>query len=260
MKNLAAILLFLFSIFSQSASSKNVLIVLSGVDHITDPQGKKHSSGFWLEEFSVPYETFKKAGLDITLATPQGNTPTMDASSAATDKEGQPLYFSSKEELAHALKIKKESIDHSEIKSLAKLLEEKQLDHFDAVFFPGGHAPMEDLVNSKEVGQLLKYFHEKGKTTALVCHAPAAILSTATVGNFLYKGYRVTSFTNTEEKGSELGKYLKITPENALKKAGAVFKRGSDWNSFIVEDRELITGQNPASSKAIAEAVLLKLK
>lgn len=239
--------------------SKNVLVVLTGVDYITGKDGKRHKTGYWLEEFSVPYKAMVETGIKVTVATPNGNRPVADPSSVATDKDGKPIYWSSKEEYFEALKIKAEVLDKGKIESLA-VLNKKGLDGFDAIFFPGGHAPMEDLVVDANVGKALRYFHTENKPTALVCHGPIAILSTVDGDDFPYRGYKVTAFSNSEEKGSEVGQHLKVTPEDALNKAGAIFIKGDDWLSHVVEYRELITGQNPASSKAIAEALIRRLK
>lgn len=252
--------LVVFSALTISCSKpKSVLIVLSGVDYINGNDGQKHKTGYWLEEFSTPYKIFKQSGFKIVLATPNGNRPSADPSSIALGKDEKPLFWGSKEDYNEAMKIKEDVLDKAKIESLAEL-NKAGLDKYDAIFFPGGHAPMEDLVIDKNVADALKYFHEKGKTTALVCHGPIAILSTKNGGDFPYKGYKVSSFSNSEEKSSEVGKYLKTTPETALTEAGMIYSKGPDWQSYIVEDRELITGQNPASSKAIAEAVVKRVK
>jgi len=47
--------------------------------------------------------------------------------------------------------------------------------------------------------------------------------------------------------------------EDDLKAQGANYQKGDDWTSYIEEDGNLITGQNPASSAAVAQAMLAKL-
>jgi len=261
MKKLILTTLTMLGISSAAVAAppvKTVLFVLTGVDYITSWSGTRHKTGYWLEEFSVPYQIMAGSGVQVTIATPNGNRPAADPSSIAIDKTGKPVYWESREKYLEAMKLKSTVLDHGPIYSLSRL-NKNGLDNFDAIFFPGGHAPMEDLAVNPDVGKALRYFHQKGKPTALVCHGPIALLSTVDGKSFPYHGYRVTAFSNSEEKGSELGKYLITTPETALRAAGAVYVKGPDWSSNIVEDRELITGQNPASSKAIAEALLRRL-
>jgi len=252
MRGAAAVLLaaLTFPSFGSGASAatrqKSVLFVLSGADHITGKDGKPHRTGYWLEEFSVPYLLLRQSGVRIAVATPKGNRPSADPASLSAGERA-------------ALKLKARVLDRGPILSLAKL-DAETLAGFDAVFFPGGHAPMEDLAVDARVGKLLRAFHVQGKTTALVCHGPIALLSAAAGEDFPYRGYKVTAFSDSEEKGSEVGSHLRTTPEAALQKAGALFVKGPDWAPHVVEDRELITGQNPASSQAVAEAILRRLE
>lgn len=135
---------------------------------------------------------------------------------------------------------------------------------FDAVFVPGGHGPMVDLADNPDVTRLLQILHRKGATVAALCHGPAALLAAGgrDDGGWLFEGFRLTSFTDEEEDQTVAGKlgmpwYLDI----ALKNAGAVFDDApAAWVSHVVVDRNLITGQNPGSSEAVANAVLKSLE
>lgn len=117
---------------------------------------------------------------------------------------------------------------------------------------------MVDMLKNPDVARVLQHFHKNNKTTALVCHAPAVLTSTAG-HDFPYRGYKVTAFTDTEENQTPVGPKMKTTPQRELTKAGAVFVEGPAWQPHVLEDRELITGQNPASSKPIAEALIKRL-
>ncbi len=134
---------------------------------------------------------------------------------------------------------------------------------FDAVFFPGGHGPMVDLYSNADVGRLLHLFHPRGKTIAAVCHGPAALLSAGAgpEGSWLFDGYKMAAFTEEEDDQTPYGKLgLPWYLENALKSRGAVFDDGdAAWVSYVVVDRNLITGQNPDSSESIAEAIMKRL-
>jgi putative intracellular protease/amidase len=146
--------------------------------------------------------------------------------------------------------------------NLAELSDQEIL-AFDSVFFPGGHGPMVDLSANPAVARVLHLLHERDKPVATVCHGAAALLSAGEgpEGGWLFDGYKVAGFTNEEEFQTPYGKLgLPWLLENALKNQGAVFDDGdAGWVSYVVVDRNLISGQNPGSSEATAEAVLKKL-
>jgi len=248
---------FISSVGYAASDNKSLLIVITGASELKLKAGEIYKTGYWLEEFSVPYALFEEAGYQLTVATPKGNRPTVDHASVSVGENGKPLYWNTVEELNEALSIKKRVLDEGKILSLSKL-SEKELSQFDAVFFPGGHGPMNDMLNNSDVARVLRHFHDSSKPTALVCHAPAVLVSTRG-NNFPYHGYRVTAFTDLEESQTPVGPKMLTTPQKELVKAGAVFVEQAPWQSHIVEDRELITGQNPASSKAIAEALIKRL-
>jgi putative intracellular protease/amidase len=146
--------------------------------------------------------------------------------------------------------------------SLSELTDD-ELAGFDAVFTPGGHGPMVDMADNPDVGRLLRILHDKNAPIASLCHGPALLLSAPERpdGLWLFDGYRLTSFTDEEEDQTEAGRLgMAWLLDTALKNAGAVFDDGpSAWTSHVVVDRNLITGQNPGSSDAIADAVIKKL-
>jgi putative intracellular protease/amidase len=143
-------------------------------------------------------------------------------------------------------------------------LSDAELDEFDAVFAPGGHGPMVDLADNPDVGRLLLALHRRHAPIAALCHGPAILLSAPerADGLWLFDGYRMTSFTDEEEDQTETGRLgMAWLLDVALKNAGAVFDDGpSAWISHVVVDRNLITGQNPGSTEATADAVIKKLR
>jgi putative intracellular protease/amidase len=143
-------------------------------------------------------------------------------------------------------------------------LTDEELDEFDAVFAPGGHGPMVDLSDNPDVGRLLAALHRKRAPIAALCHGPAMLLSAPerADGQWLFDGYRLTSFTDEEEDQTEAGRLgMAWLLDTALKNAGAVFDDGpSAWISHVVVDRNLVTGQNPGSTEATADAVIKKLR
>jgi putative intracellular protease/amidase len=253
----AIVATFLSVSLTWAAKPKKVLIVVTGASELKLKDGSIYKTGYWLEEFTVPFKMFQDKGFDLVVATPTGNRPSVDYASAAVDDKGKPQYWPSMEDLNKALALKKKVLDEGKIISLQKL-SDQELKNFDAVFFPGGHGPMADMLNDKSVARVLNHFHKNKKLTALVCHAPAVLVATKGT-EFPYKGYKVTAFTDAEENQTPVGVKMSTTPQKELSTAGAIFVEGTPWQSHIVEDRELLTGQNPSSSKAIAEAIIGRL-
>ena len=143
-------------------------------------------------------------------------------------------------------------------------LSDAEMGEFDAVFAPGGHGPMVDLADNPDVGRLLAALHKKHTPIAALCHGPAVLLSAPerADGLWLFDGYRMTAFTDEEEDQTEAGLLgMAWLLDVALKNAGAVFDDGpSAWISHVVVDRNLVTGQNPGSTEATADAVIKKLR
>jgi putative intracellular protease/amidase len=223
-----------------------ILIVLTSHSELGDT-GKR--TGFWVEEFAAPYYELADAGAQITLASPKGEQPPVDPSSelpGAQTKftqrfdQDEPL----KRKLAHTLKL-------SAVKPT----------DFDAVFYPGGHGPMWDLVTDTNSIALIEAFQQQEKPMALVCHAPCALLNVELAdGDRMIKGRNVTGFSDTEEAAVKLTKVVPFLLEDEIKKAGGHYSKGPDWGVYVQTDGLLITGQNPASSAEAAKRLLKLLK
>jgi putative intracellular protease/amidase len=219
-----------------------VLIVLTSHDQLGDT-GEK--TGFWLEEFASPYYRLKDAGVEITLSSPNGGQPPLDPKSDAPESQtdatrrfdGDP---SAKADLANTAKL-------SDMKA----------DDFDAVFYPGGHGPLWDLHSDTNSIALIEGFVAAGKPVAAVCHAPAVLLNAkAPNGQPLVEGKRVTGFTNSEEAAVELTDVVPYLLEDELVQKGGTFEKVEDWHPLAIADGLIITGQNPASSSAVADALI----
>lgn len=220
-----------------------VLIVLTSHDQLGNT-GRK--TGFWLEELAAPYYTFKDAGADIVLASPQGGQPPLDP------KSNEPSFQT---EFTH--RFEADAAANEQLANTVRLDSVSQAD-FDTVFYPGGHGPLWDLAEDGNSISLIESFIEAGKLVALVCHAPGVLRHVkSTDGQPLVAGKQVTGFTNTEEDGVGLTDVVPFLVEDELKAKGGVYSKGPDWGSYVVTDGLLITGQNPASSLEAA-AVLLK--
>ncbi|MEU4108018.1 type 1 glutamine amidotransferase domain-containing protein [Streptomyces sp. NPDC027717] len=227
-----------------------ILFVVTGADHWTLADGTQHPTGFWAEEAVAPYEAFKAAGDEVVVATPGGVVPTVDKGSLAPEVNGG-------QENADRIAAALEAAD--EFKRPVRL-EDVDLADYDAVFYPGGHGPMEDLAVDATSGRLLIDTLESGKPLAVVCHAPAALLAaTRPDGSNAFAGYQVAAFSNAEETQAGFADKAKWLLETRLGEAGVDVRVGEPWAPKVVIDRNLITGQNPASSAPLAEEVLKRL-
>ena len=220
----------------------NVLMILTSHEKLGDT-GKK--TGFWLEEFAAPYYVLLDAGAQITVASPAGGKPPLDPQSDV-----------SKAQTEDTARFKKDMAAQRVLANTTKLKDIKG-DIFDAIFFPGGHGPLWDLAENSDSQRLIEKFIADDRPIAAVCHAPAIFKHTKGVdGKASVAGRRVTGFTNTEEKGVGLTQIVPFLVEDMLKANGGLYEKGPDWGSYVVVDGTLITGQNPASSKAAAQELL----
>ncbi|OCB76387.1 type 1 glutamine amidotransferase domain-containing protein [Flavobacterium piscis] len=253
MKKIALLAIITLTAFSSTAiaqktnkkSMKKVLFVVTSNDKLGNT-GEK--TGFWSEELAAPYYELLDKGVEITIATPLGGQPPIDPKSAdpASATEDTKRFDADKtlqEKLKHTLKLS--TINQED---------------YDAVFYPGGHGPLWDLVEDKNSIALIESFYTHKKPVAFVCHAPAVLKNVKVNGEFLVKGKKVTGFTNEEEEAVGLTKVVPFLLEDALTQNGAKFSKIENWQPYAVEDGLLITGQNPASSKLVAGKLLEKLK
>jgi putative intracellular protease/amidase len=219
-----------------------ILIVLTSHDQL-GATGEK--TGFWLEEFAAPYYVFKDAGAELTLTSPKGGQPPLDPKSDLPENQTEATK-----------RFRADIAAQMELANTTKLANVSAND-FDAIFFPGGHGPMWDMPDNPTSIALVEEFVKANKPVAAVCHAPVALINVRdNNGEFLVKGKNVTGFSNDEEQAVGLTDVVPFLLEDALKERGGLFCKGADWTPYIQVDGKLITGQNPASSVAVAEALL----
>ena len=261
---------------NQTSSKGKILVVMSGAHLLEMPDNKVYATGYYLNELATPLRAVIKAGYTPVFASPNGDAPTMDASSNDAKffgndntKRMETLRFvDSFEGLRHPLKLS----------AIAG-----QTQNYAAVFVPGGHAPMVDLVKDKDLGSILLSFHEARRPTALICHGPMALLSTlpqseefdkalvdgktaslsALAHGWPYADYKIAVFSKAEEQQIEqpqLGGRAPYYNDEALKAAGAKIQNAESWKPNVVVDREVITGQQPFSDTAFADALIAQLE
>lgn len=219
-----------------------ILLVLTSHDQLGNTG---HKTGFWLEEFASPYYVFKDAGAQITLASPKGGQPPIDPKSDAPDAQ------------TAATRRFAEDAEAQQLLATSVPLTQVRAEDFDALFYPGGHGPLWDLAEDATSVALIERFIALGKPVGAVCHAPGVLRHVkAADGTPLVRGKRVTGFSNSEEEAVALTDVVPFLVEDMLKAHGGVYGRAADWHSHVEVDGLLVTGQNPASSDAGAEALL----
>jgi putative intracellular protease/amidase len=218
-----------------------IVMVLTSHDQLGNT-GRK--TGFWLEEFAAPYYVFSDAGVELTLASPEGGQPPVDPKSDEPENQTPAM-----------ARVKKDGAAQKALSQTIKLADVKSED-YDTVFYVGGHGPMWDLAESPVSIALLESFYNSGKVIALVCHSPGVLRHVTYKGEPLVKGKHVTGFTNGEEEEVHLTKVVPFLVEDELLRLGAIFEKRADWQPFSLVDGRLVTGQNPASSTSAAQALL----
>lgn len=257
-------------------SRGSILIIGSNTRLLPLRDGRTVPTGNYLNETIVPMMRLREAGFGLTVATPDGTKPSLDPRSISASHFG-----GSANSMNEALAFFQSDISFHKVCSLRTVIK-AGLDHFAGVFVPGGHAPIVDLTASSEVGVILRHAHENDKPTALICHGPLATIAAlrkpksfvrAMINgdmagaeglsrNWPYRRYQMTIFSNSEEQSVQtdtFGASLLYPVSDALVAAGGLVESGPDYEPFVVEDRELLTGQNPRSDHLLADRFITAL-
>jgi putative intracellular protease/amidase len=255
---LMMILVMVTTAYSQSGTNKSqssppgkkILIALSAAKNWTRADGTLYPTGYWAEEFVVMHEKFVAAGYDVDLATPGGVKPTADPKSL------DPKVAEKAPEYAKYLAQIANDLNHP------IPLDKVNMANYAAVVVPGGHGPVEDLYKDKDMGRVLVEADRTNKIIGTVCHGQAALLSAYDEkGQWIFKGRTLTSFSDEEEIEFGTANNAPWLLASRLRQCGANYKRGEkNWGEYIVRDRNLISGQNPASTAPMADAVVEDLK
>ena len=228
-----------------------ILMVLSAADRWTRADGSIYESGVWAEEFAVMDEAFIKAGFHVDIASPAGVTPTIDKRSLDPKSVGEEI----------AERMRNYLTRNSARMQKPLVLAEVDVSRYDAVVVPGGHGPVEDLYKDPDMGRVLVQANREAKLIAAVCHGPAALLAARDEnGRWPFAGRKMTAFSDEEEIEFGTADNAPWLLADSLRKSGAAYQQGPNWAVYIVKDGNLLTGQNPASSAALAEAVIAELR
>src|SRR3984885_4121052 len=260
-----------------ASKGKVLVLVSSGYGLPLKNGGVYRGAGYYLNELTVPTRALMEEGYEITFANPKGNTPQLDLHSAVPD------FFGGSEARLHDYFSFRDSLTGLRNPTPISEVVASGLDQYDAVFVPGGHGPMIDLLDDPNAGIVLRHFHETSKPTAVLCHGPISLLSAlpnavefvaalaagdvagaqAKAQGWIYAGYKMTIFSTAEEQQREpleIHGKVRFYPDFALQTAGGNVTVQAPWSSYALQDRELISGQNPFSDQALLKLLLQALE
>lgn len=226
---------------------KNILLVVTNVGMYESGNLK---TGLWLSELTHMYHAAKEKGWHITIASPKGGEVPLDPESL------KPLVLD---------KMSKEYYENpafmKELNSSEKL-EDIENEPFDLVYLAGGHATMYDFPDNQTLQNIIAQHYESGKKVAAICHGVGGLLNVKlSNGENLIKGKSMTGFDWFEETLARRKSEVPFNLEAAIKERGAHLKKACiPMTSNVVVDGNLITGQNPFSSKEMAKVVLSELQ
>jgi len=218
-----------------------VLIIVSNANAI-GPNSRR--TGTFLSEVAHPYAEFENEGYQIDFASLTGESPFLDALNLADDPDNL-KFLTGKgwEDMQKAAKL-------SEVDS----------NNYDAVFVPGGLAPMADMSENAELKKVIAEVYERNAVVGAVCHGPVSLLNVKlSDGTYLVNGKNIASFT-TEEEDNYARADVPFDLQTALTEQGAIFHAAEAWSANSITDGNLVTGQNPASAKGVGEKIVAILE
>jgi putative intracellular protease/amidase len=251
-----------------------ILVLVSSGHGLPLQDGKVYAgAGYYLNELTVPVRALMKEGYEITFANPKGNTPQLDVNSAIAQ-----FFGGDEAKLQDYLKFHDSLTGLNNPPRISDVIA-SGLDQYDAVFVPGGHGPMIDLLEDPDAGTVLRHFHKTSKPTAVLCHGPISLLAAlpnatevvaalkagdaagarAKAKGWIYSGYKLSIFSTAEEQQREpveIGGKVFFYPDFALRTAGGDVSVVAPWKSYVLQDREVISGQNPFSDEALVKLLL----
>lgn len=214
-----------------------VLFIVSNAHEIGP---RKRRTGNFLPEVAHPYAEFDRAGYQIDFASLTGEVPYLDALNLANDPDNL------------AFLVGKGWASMQRAVELSKAI----VGEYDAIFMPGGLAPMVDMPEHPLLKRVIRETYERGAVVGAVCHGPVSLLNVKlSSGAWLVSGKHVSSFTDEEEENYAKGD-VPFMLESALTGQGAIFHKTAPWGAFSIADGNVVTGQNPASAKGVAEKMI----
>lgn len=229
---------------SFALAADKVLIVVTSHQQLGNT-GEK--TGYWLGEVTHPYKELIDAGFAVEIASIQGGTAPVDKRSLEEPDSVNQWFMA-------------DQTHRQKLQQTRKLADEKVAD-YRAVVFAGGHGTMWDFPDNQVLQQFAAELYQQNGVVAAVCHGPAALLNIQLPnGRSLIAGKKVTGFTNSEEQLVKLTEVMPYSLEDQLKQRGAIFQAAADWQTNVVVDGRLITGQNPQSAADVGKALVKALQ
>lgn len=225
------------------AERTKAVIILTSHDRLGNTERR---TGFHWEELAVPYYVLLSRGFDVEIASIKGGAAPADPTSLAIEGE-------------RPMAVERFLADRA---AMAKLYVTRHVDEirpqdYALVFLPGGHGTMWDLPEDATLAGLLTRAWRNGAVIGAVCHGPAGLLGARdTTGKPLVAGRHVSAFTDEEERAVRLDGVVPFLLETRLTEAGAIVDAGAPFEPKLVRDGRLVTGQNPASAKAVADEMV----
>ncbi len=220
---------------------KKILIIVSNAGTIGP---HKRRTGTFLSEVAHPFAEFDKAGYQIDFATLTGEGPYLDALNLVDDSDNY-KFLTGNGWAAMQKAVKLSDVD---VKS------------YDAVFVPGGLAPMVDMPEAPLLKKVIAETYERGAVVGAVCHGPVSLLNVKLKdGSYLVNGKNITSFSTAEEDNYARPD-VPFDLQTALTGQGAIYHVAAPWSANSLSDGNLVTGQNPASAKGVAEKMIAILE
>lgn len=209
---------------------------------------KKESSktGLWFSELVHFYDVVRVAGFPIDIVSIKGGKVPIDPRSLL------PIIMDQTSKTYHLDPYFISKLDHS------LPLNDINGQDYDCIFFAGGHGTLWDFPESHKIQEITATIYENGGLVTAVCHGPAAFLRTRlSDGSHLLENVEVTGYSNMEEKLIFQGGKIPFFLEDELRTVAKSYKKSAiPFTSHVVEDKRIITGQNPQSARAVGEKAL----
>lgn len=226
---------------SQTPSKARALIILTSHDLLGNT-GRR--TGFYYEELATPYWAFEDAGLTVDIASILGGPAPHDPGSLG------PKRPASVERFVNSASAMAQVAD-------SKVVVPAMADQYRLFFLPGGHGTMWDFPQSGALATLLGLAFDRGAAIGAVCHGPSGLIAAKRAdGKSILHDKHVNSFTNAEEAAVGLTDVVPFLLETRIRDLGGLFENAPNFQPYAVRDGQLVTGQNPMSSAAVADELL----
>lgn len=202
-----------------------------------------NKTGFWMEELTAPYYAFLDAGYEVEIASPVGGMPPIDPGSMDKGMQGPSV-----------ARFEADATAEDKLAKTARLSDIADLSSFVGIFLAGGHGTMWDFPDNTDLDRLVAIATADKKAIGAVCHGVAGLL--AGDAPIALKGKSVTGFSDEEEGAVGLAEVVPFLLATKLQETGFQYSNAAPFTPHVVTDGLLVTGQNPMSSQATAEAMI----